>query len=86
MKKVFKRKLLSTLIFSSISSVLLIIHGVFFDLDTSQMQRLSIEGFIFTFILTFIALIILEKIFTLEEHEEIVKIKNKLNKLEKRKH
>ncbi|MEK6847943.1 MAG: hypothetical protein AABX50_02365 [Nanoarchaeota archaeon] len=87
MKRVFRRKLLSTFIFSLIASILLIIHGVFFDLDLSQIKRLTIEGFAFTFVLTFIGLVILEKVFSLEEHEEIIKIKNRLGKLErKRKH
>ena len=85
MKRVFKRKLLSTFIFSLIASILFIIHGVFFDLDVSQIQRLSVEGFVFTFILTFAGLVILERIFSLDEHEEIVKINGRLGKLEKRK-
>lgn len=86
MKNIFKRKLLSTFIFSFIASVLLIIHGVFFDLDLSSIKRLTIEGFLFTFVLTFIGLIILERIFSLEEHEEIVKIKSRLNQLENKRH
>ena len=55
----------------------------FFDLDFEQIKRLTFEGFIFTFILVFIGLIVLEKIFTLEEDEEIIGIKRRLNKLEK---
>ena len=85
MRRIFKRKLLSTFVFSFISSVLLIIHGVFFDLDLSQIKRLTMEGFVFTFILTFVGLIILERIFSLEEHEEIIKIKSRLGSLEKKK-
>ncbi len=52
MEKIFKSKLLSTLVFSVIASALLIIHGVFFDLDVTQIQRLTLEGFVFTFVLT----------------------------------
>ena len=85
MKRVFRRKLLFTLIFSLVASVLLIIHGIFFDLDFSQIGRLTLEGFLFTFVLSFVALLILERIFTLEEHEEIIKIKKRLKKLEKKK-
>ena len=70
--------------FSVISSILLIIHGLFFDLDFSQIQRLTLEGFAFTFVLVFTGLIILEKIFNIEEHEEIIKIRKRLNKLEKK--
>jgi len=54
-------------------------------LDFSQIKRLSLEGFVFTFVLVFVGLLILEKIFNLEEDEEIVKIKKRLNKIEKKK-
>lgn len=84
--KRFKKELLYTFMFSLITSALLIIHGLFFDLDFSQIQRITIKGFVLTFILTFIALNILEKIFNLEEHEEITKIKKRLSKLEKRRY
>jgi len=62
----------------------LIVHGVFFDLDIEQIQRLTVEGFIFTFILVFIGLVVLERIFTLEEDEEIIRIKRRLNKIERK--
>ena len=84
MKKRFQKKVLSTFIFAVIASILLIIHGVFFDLDISQIKRLTFEGFIFTFILVFIGLIILEKIFNIEEDKEIINIKKRLNKIEKK--
>ena len=82
MKKRFKGKLLATLIFSLVGAILLIIHGVFFDLDFSQIKRLTLEGFVITFVLTFVGLIILEKIFSLEEEEEILEIKKRLSKIE----
>jgi len=85
MKKRFQKKILSTFMFSIVVSVLMIIHGIFLDLDFTQIKRLTFEGFIFTFILVFIGLLILEKIFNLEEDEEIIKIKKRLNKLEKKK-
>jgi len=84
MKKRFKKKLISTFFFSLIASILLIIHGVFFDLDFSEIKRLSLEGFIFTFILVFIGLLILEKIFTVEEDSEIENIEKRLRRLEKK--
>ncbi len=85
MKKRFQKKLLYTFLFSLVSALLLIIHGVFFDLDFSQIQRLSLEGFIFTFILVFVGLLILEKIFTLSEDEEILSLKKRVGRLEKKK-
>ena len=83
MKKRFKKKLFATFIFSLVTAVLLIIHGVFFDLDFEQIKRLTFEGFIFTFILVFIGLVVLERIFTLEEDEEIINLKKKISKIEK---
>ncbi|PIZ79923.1 hypothetical protein COY00_02890 [Candidatus Pacearchaeota archaeon CG_4_10_14_0_2_um_filter_35_33] len=85
MKKRFQRKILSTFAFSVVASVLMIVHGIFLDLDFAQIKRLSLEGFAFTFVLVFIGLLILEKIFNLEEDEEIIKIKKRLNKIEKKK-
>ena len=83
MKKRFKKKIFATFVFSFVTSMLLIIHGVFFDLDFEQIKRLTVEGFAVTFILVFIGLIILEKIFTLEEDEEIVALRRRVSRLEK---
>ncbi len=80
-----KRKLLATLIFSLISTIGLIIHGVFFDLDFTQIERLTIGGFIFTFILVFCTMLILEKIFDLENHEEFKELEARVQNLENRK-
>jgi hypothetical protein len=85
MKKRFEKKLLATLVFSVVASLLMIVHGIFFDLDFSQIRRLSIEGFIFTFVLVFVGLVILEWIFNIEEDAEIVALKKRLGKVEKRK-
>jgi len=84
-KKEIKRKLLATLMFSLISSIGLIIHGVFFDLDFSQIERLTIGGFIITFILVFGALLIMEKIFDLENHAEFKALEQRVSKLESKK-
>ena len=83
-QRVFRRKITATALFSLVSAVLLIIHGLFFDLDASQISRLSIEGFVVTFVLVFMGLLILEWIFDIEEHEEIVNIRKRLGKLEKK--
>jgi amino acid transporter len=84
-KIAIKRKLLATFLFSIISTIGLIIHGVFFDLDFTQIERLTIGGFIFTFILVFFTLLILEKIFDLENHEEFKELETRVKNLEKRK-
>lgn len=84
-RKEIKRKILATFIFSLVVSIGLIIHGVFFDLDFSQIERLTIGGFIFTFILVFGALLIMEKIFDLENHEEFQELEQRVSKLESKK-
>ena len=60
MKKKFKRKILATIIFSIIAAVILIVHGLFLDLDITQVSRLTLGGFIATFVLVFVGLLILE--------------------------
>ena len=82
---VFKKKIAATALFSLVAAIIAIIHGLFFDLDISQISRLSIEGFIVTFILVFSGLLILEWIFDIEEHDEIISIQKRLKKLEKKK-
>lgn len=83
MRKRNKKRILYTLLFSLLASVILIIHGIFFDMDISQIGRLSIEGFIATFILVFAGLLVLERLFTFEEDKEIFKVKKRVSKLEK---
>ncbi len=83
MKRRFEKKIFATIIFSVVASALMIVHGLFFDLDVSQIKRLSIEGFLFTFVLVFVGLVILEKIFNIEEDSEIVGIKKRIGKIEK---
>ena len=84
MRKRFEKKVIATLIFSVVAAVLMIIHGIFFDMDLSQIGRFSVEGFIFTFILVFVGLMILEKIFNIEEDAEIVGLKKRVGKLERK--
>ena len=84
-KKRIKRKILATFLFSLISAIGLIIHGVFFDLDFSQIERLTIGGFALTFILVLSTLLILEKIFDLENHEEFIELERRVKELEKKK-
>ena len=85
MKRRFRKKLVATVVFSVVATVMMIVHGLFFDLDYSQIGRLSVEGFLFTFVLVFVGLIILEKIFNIEEDAEIVGLKKRVGKLERKK-
>jgi hypothetical protein len=82
--KSIKRKFIATLLFAFIASAALIIHGIYFDLDLSQLQRLSLEGFLLTFIIIFPTLLFLEWVFDLENHEEYKYLENRINELEKK--
>jgi hypothetical protein len=82
--KFFKKKIRATFLFSIIVSLLAIVHGLFFDLDTTQLQRLTLEGFLLTFVLVFSGLLILEWIFDIGEQEEIKKLKRRISRLEKK--
>ena len=79
-----KRRLVATLLFSVFASVIGIIHGIFFDLDFSQIKRLSLGGFILTFIVVFVLMLLLEWIFDLENHNEIKNLRKRISKLEKK--
>lgn len=78
-----KRKIIATLIFSVFASIAAIIHGVFIDSDISQIKRLSIEGFVLTFLIVFPGLLFLEWIFDLENKEEFKILERRVKKLEK---
>lgn len=81
---ILQRKLLATFLFSVFASVIGIIHGIFFDLDFAQIKRLSLGGFVLTFLLIFPTLLLLEWIFDLENHEEIKHMKERISKLERK--
>lgn len=82
--KSIKRKLITTLVFSIFASLGAIIHGVFLDLDVSQLQRLSIEGFLITFVIVFPSILLLEWIFDLENKEEFKILENRVASLERK--
>ena len=78
--KIRIKQLWAVLIFSIVLSIASIAHGVFFDLDFSQIQRLTLGGFISTFILVYLGLILLEWIFDLNNKEEMNKLNRKIKK------
>jgi len=85
MLKSVKRKIIATLVFSILASIGAIIHGIFFDLDFNQIQRLSLEGFLVTFLVVFPSLLFLEWIFDLENHEEFKILEKRISNLERKK-
>ncbi len=52
----------------------MIIHGLYMDLDVTQIKRLTLEGIILTFLVIFPAILFLEWIFDLNNKQEIKKI------------
>lgn len=78
----WKRQILYFLIISVFGSVAGIAHGVFFDLEWSQIQRLSLYGIIFTTVIIFPALLLFEYVFDIDNHKEITELKQRVEKLE----
>ena len=82
--KSVKKKFVVSLIFSVIISLVLIVHGIFFDVDFAQIKRLSVEGFFLTFIIVFPSLLLLEWIFDLEDREEFKILEKRVSNLERK--
>lgn len=83
--KIINKQILIILVFSIISAVVAIIHGIFFDLDLGQIKRLTLEGIILTFFVIFPIIIFLEYVFDINNKKELDKINRRLAKLEKKK-
>lgn len=78
------RKLLITLLVSILAPIALIAHGVYFDADISQLKRITLEGFILTFVITFPALLFLEWMFDLNNKVEFKQLEARVRKLEQK--
>ncbi|MEK6928955.1 MAG: hypothetical protein AABW65_03305 [Nanoarchaeota archaeon] len=76
------RKIIATLAFSLIFSIGLIIHGIFFYVDFTQLKRLTIEGFFLTFFIVFPTLLLLEWIFDLDNKKEFQILERRVHNLE----
>ena len=81
MKKHFvKKQILILFVFSVLVSAASIIHGVFFDLDFSQIQRLTLEGFVLTLFVIFPAILFLEWVFDLNNEKRFKELERKIKK------
>ena len=77
---ILKKQILILLVFSILISIAAIIHGIFFDLDFSQIKRLTLEGLVLTLIVLFPALLFLEWVFDLNNKKKFEEIERKINK------
>lgn len=82
---ILKKQILILLIFSILVAIAGIIHGIFFDLDWTQIKRLTLEGFIFTLIVIFPAILFLEWVFDINNKKKFEELEKKIKRLEKKK-
>jgi hypothetical protein len=75
-----KKQVLILFVFSILISIAAIIHGIFFDLDLSQIKRLTLEGLILTIFVIFPAILFLEWVFDLNNKKKIDELQRKLRK------
>lgn len=75
-----KKQILILFVFSALISVGMIIHGVFFDLDFSQIQRLTFEGFILTLFVIFPAILFLEWVFDFNNEKRFEELERKIKR------
>ena len=80
-----KRQILILLVFSVLTAILSIIHGIFFDLNFSEISRLTFEGIVITFIVIFPAVLFLEWVFDMNNKDKISKLEKRLSKVERKK-
>jgi len=79
--KILTKQVLILLIFAILVSIASIVHGIFFDLDFEQIKRLTIEGWIFTFIIIFPVLIFLEWVFDINNRKKFDELERKVERL-----
>ena len=75
-----KKQILILLVFSILISIAAIIHGIFIDLEFSQIKRLTVEGLILTFFVIFPAKLFLEWIFDINNKKKFEELERKLKK------
>jgi len=78
-----KKQILILLVFSVLVTIVAIIHGIFFDLDFSQIKRLTLEGLLLTLFVVFPAILFLEWIFDFNNKKKFDELEKKINKLKK---
>ncbi len=78
-----KKQILILFVFSVLVSIGAIIHGLFLDLDFTQIKRLTIEGLLLTLLVVFPAILFLEWIFDFNNKKKFDEIERKIKKLKR---
>ena len=69
---IIKKQVLVLFVFSILMSIAMIIHGIYIDLDFSQIKRLTIEGLLLTILIIFPAILFLEWIFDMKTRRDLI--------------
>lgn len=77
-----KRQVLMLFVVALLGAVGGIIHGIYFDLDISQIKRLSILGIIFTTLIIFPAILFFEYVFDWNNREDMNSMRERIERLE----
>lgn len=64
-----------------VGGVAAIIHGIFFDLDFDQIQRLTLEGAVLTVIIFFPTLLFMEWVFEWNNNEKMKRLEDQIKAL-----
>ncbi|MEJ2267571.1 MAG: hypothetical protein P8X70_00655 [Nanoarchaeota archaeon] len=82
--KFLGKQILIIFVVSVLLAIACIIHGVFFDLNLEQIKRLTIGGLIFTTIVLFPIILVLEWVFDINNKKRFEEIEKRLKKLERK--
>jgi len=81
--KLIKKQILIIFVLAVMISISVIIHGIFFDLDFSEIKRLTFEGLLMTLLVVFPTILFLEWIFDLNNKLKFEEIDKKIKRIEK---
>ena len=79
-----KKQVLTLFVLSVVGAAGGIVHGIFFDLDMSQMGRLSLFGIVFTTLIVFPAILLLEWLFDLNNAAQMSELRAEIESLKAR--
>ena len=82
--RITRTQVIAIVLISILAAIAAIIHGVFIDLDMTQIKRLTLESFIITLIVAIPAILILEWVFDINNKKKLDDIEKRLKKLEKK--